>query len=146
MIEKGGCVCIIRNTVRDAQETYRAIKESGITESKNLYLLHARFPYEVREAKEDAITSRFGLNGNRPQSAIVVGTQVLEQSLDLDFDLMVTDLAPADLVLQRAGRLHRHQMNPRPPLMENPELWIMMPECGTGDIPDFGFIPVMRGI
>ncbi|MDA1127757.1 MAG: CRISPR-associated helicase Cas3' [Chloroflexi bacterium] len=137
-IKDGGCVCVVRNTVRDAQETYRALKASKVVEPGDLFLLHARFPYEIRQSRELAISRMFGPGGNRPAKAIVVATQVLEQSLDLDFDLMVTDLAPADLVLQRSGRMHRHFGTLRPVSMRSPELWIMMPEIADNGVPDFG--------
>jgi CRISPR-associated endonuclease/helicase Cas3 len=65
-----------------------------------------------------------------------VATQVIEQSLDIDFDLMVTEMAPVDLVLQRAGRLHRHDRI-RPEPLKTRVLWIMAPEM-EGEIPRFG--------
>src|SRR5205085_9587012 len=62
-------------------------------------------------------------------------TQIIEQSLDLDFDLLVTELAPLDFLLQRAGRLHRHPRD-RPPGLERPALWVVAPEV-VGDLPRF---------
>jgi CRISPR-associated endonuclease/helicase Cas3 len=67
----------------------------------------------------------------------LVATQIIEQSLDVDFDLMVTDLAPADLVIQRAGRVHRHD-NKRPTSMAQPTLWICMPDTDANGLPAFG--------
>jgi CRISPR-associated endonuclease/helicase Cas3 len=71
---------------------------------------------------------------------VLVATQIIEQSLDLDFDLMVTNFAPVDLILQRAGRLHRHQRKPqdRPSKLQQPMLWIMQPDLGDEGRPDFG--------
>ncbi|MEJ7654068.1 MAG: CRISPR-associated helicase/endonuclease Cas3, partial [Chloroflexia bacterium] len=66
-----------------------------------------------------------------------MATQLIEQSLDIDFDLMVTDMAPADLVLQRAGRLHRHD-RPRPNRLNKPELWVCEPDSMEGSVPHFG--------
>ena len=62
---------------------------------------------------------------------------MIEQSLDLDFDMMLTDVAPVDLVLQRAGRLHRHERKLRPPGVDKPRLWLIEPP-GKDGLPDFG--------
>jgi CRISPR-associated endonuclease/helicase Cas3 len=121
-LRQGGCVAVICNTVKRAQRVYWAIcddeelKQCG---SDNLILFHARFPLAWREGVEARVLGKFGPNSqdkrqpnpDRPQKAIVIATQVIEQSLDLDFDVMISDHAPADLLLQRAGRLHRHSAN-----------------------------------
>lgn len=120
-----------------------------------LDLLHARFPFVERQRRELRARRRFGpLDGvvplaagdgaedaatepvRRPHRAILVATQVIEQSLDLDFDLMVSELAPVDLLLQRSGRLHRHPRNNRPAGSEKPELWLLAPEVAA-DMPHF---------
>lgn len=102
----GGCAGVIRNTVSRAQETYSQLQEEFDCE---IILLHSRFLAPHRASREKDLVNRLGRDGKRrPDRIIVVGTQVLEQSLDIDFDVMVTDLAPTDLVLQRIGRLHRH--------------------------------------
>ncbi|MDW8426848.1 MAG: CRISPR-associated helicase Cas3', partial [Meiothermus sp.] len=103
-LANGGCAVCIVNTVDRAQELYQKIPHLGPM------LFHARFPAEDRARLEGEVLARFGKeatleNGQRPQKAVLVATQVVEQSLDLDFDLMVSDLAPVDLLLQRAGRL-----------------------------------------
>src|SRR5262249_8612700 len=67
---------------------------------------------------------------------VLVATQVVEQSLDLDFDVMVSDVAPVDLVLQRAGRLHRHERGPRPMGVAEPRVWLIAPELKDG-LPGF---------
>lgn len=72
--------------------------------------MHAQFIMTDRAKREEQILKRVGKHST-PESRhglIIVGTQVLEQSLDLDFDLMITELCPMDLLLQRTGRLHRH--------------------------------------
>ncbi|MBW1987529.1 MAG: CRISPR-associated helicase Cas3' [Deltaproteobacteria bacterium] len=138
----GGCAAIICNTVGRAQEVYQTLKfyfsdqdtESG---EQELYLFHARYLFEERERREIQVLHRFGKHkGSRPHRAVLVATQVIEQSLDLDFDLMITEMAPIDLLLQRSGRLHRHR-HPRPPGLENPILWIMLPEL-VNQVPNFG--------
>ncbi|GAI17071.1 unnamed protein product, partial [marine sediment metagenome] len=136
-LKDGGCVAIICNTVKRAQQTYAAIKQAGLVSPDELMLLHSRYPFEDRENREMAILRAFGKKGIRPKRAILVATQIIEQSLDLDFDLMVTDLAPADLVIQRAGRIHRHD-NHRPSAMAKPTLWIRMPDTDANGIPDLG--------
>lgn len=135
----GGCAAVICNRVRRAQEVYQALQLMGIVESDYLILFHARFPFEWRKNIEDRVLSLFSKNGARPRKAIVVATQVIEQSLDLDFDYMVTDLAPLDLLLQRAGRLHRHASNDqnRPLPLKKPTLAIALPEEKNG-LPEFG--------
>jgi len=134
----GGCVAVVCNTVGRAQEIYRTLAEAHIVPDDDLYLFHARFPFRQRQEIENAILERFGdAGGCRPRQAIVVATQVIEQSLDLDFDLMVSDVAPVDLVLQRAGRLHRHQRSNRPDALRRPCLWLARPEQRDG-IPQWG--------
>ncbi len=118
----GGCVCWITNTVARAQKLFRVINELA-PPTTDRSLLHASFPLDERQMGEEKITAQYGPEGMRPRSGIVIGTQVLEQSLDLDFDLMVSDLAPIDLLLQRAGRLHRHARE-RPPAHTEPYLII----------------------
>jgi CRISPR-associated endonuclease/helicase Cas3 len=122
-----GCAAVICNTVTRAQEVYQAIEQSDVLreedKANSLFLFHARFPMAWRETLEQKVLKKFGAhlsdkkqkNPDRPKRAIVVATQVIEQSLDLDFDVMISDHAPVDLLLQRAGRLHRHKINePRP--------------------------------
>jgi CRISPR-associated endonuclease/helicase Cas3 len=118
-----GCACWMVNTVARAQKLYRAVK-SLASDSIDCTILHAQFPLDVRQQLEQGVTRKYGPgDANRPKRGIVIGTQVLEQSLDLDFDVMVSDLAPVDLLLQRAGRLHRHN-RARPARHTEPHLWI----------------------
>lgn len=115
LVRDGGCLACIVNTVERAQQLYLALSEQlGPDE---VMLFHARFPIEQKQRIETEVLRRFGKgegehpNAERPRRAVLVATQVVEQSLDLDFDVMITDLAPIDLILQRAGRLHRHDKN-----------------------------------
>lgn len=108
----GGCVGCVVNTVQRAQKLYLALRDEA--EVLGLQLFHARYPADERLARETRVLDTFGVGTDeqriaRPRRAVVIATQVVEQSLDLDFDVLVTDLAPIDLVLQRAGRLHRHE-------------------------------------
>lgn len=119
---EGGCVGVLCNTVGRAQAAYDALRDQFGDE---VILVHSRFIAPDRARREAELVRLLGPRSTeRPQRLIVVGTQVLEQSLDVDFDLLVTDLAPADLILQRAGRLHRHLREARPGPLAAPHLWI----------------------
>jgi CRISPR-associated endonuclease/helicase Cas3 len=131
---------VIRNTVGLAQETYLRLKEAFLGTDVVVELFHARFPFGRRKQIEDDVLAKYGKgtdgkpeNPLRPKKAILVATQVIEQSLDLDFDVMYSDVAPVDLVLQRAGRLHRHDRGNR----GQPCLWLIAPAEKEG-APDFG--------
>lgn len=102
----GGCALIVRNTVGRVLQTARQLRERFGAEQ--VTVAHSRFVDLDRARKDADLLARFGPDGTRPHRHIVVASQVAEQSLDIDFDLLVTDLAPVDLVLQRMGRLHRH--------------------------------------
>ncbi len=136
-LSEGGCAAVICNTVARSQELYGTLREAAVVEGDELYLFHARFPLAWRHEIEERVLADFGRDGRRPAKAVVVATQVIEQSLDLDFDLMISDLAPADLLIQRAGRLHRHRRQARPARCSEPRLIIGRPEGARG-APDFG--------
>ncbi len=104
----GRCVCWIRNTVNDARRAWKALRE-GLPE-EDVELFHSRFAMGDRLNIEDRVLARFGKHSTAAQrrGKVLVGTQVLEQSLDFCVDVMVSDLAPIDLLIQRAGRLQRH--------------------------------------
>ena len=119
----GAAVAWVRNTVDDAFDAAGLLREMGF----EVALFHARFAMGDRLGVERAIVGRFGKQGDptrRP--GVLVATQVIEQSLDLDFDLLVSDLAPIDLLLQRAGRLWRHPARPRP--IPGPRLLVVSPD------------------
>lgn len=104
----GGTALVVRNTVRRVLETGARLERAFPGE---VSIAHSRFIVADRLRNDAQLLDRFGPPGRavtRPRRHIVVGSQVVEQSLDVDFDLLVTDLAPIDLVLQRLGRLHRH--------------------------------------
>ncbi len=104
------CVCWIRNTVTDAMSSFEILSSNTNYQKENIILFHARFAMGDRLDKEQEVLKLFGKDSNTKdrRGKIVIATQVVEQSLDLDFDVMISDLAPIDLVIQRAGRLHRH--------------------------------------
>jgi CRISPR-associated endonuclease/helicase Cas3 len=107
----GGHGAVIVNTVDRAQKIYSQLRER-LNDDTQLILFHARFPADERSEHEQIVARLFGNTGKtsqRPGKALLIATQVAEQSLDVDFDFLITDLAPVDLILQRAGRLHRHQ-------------------------------------
>lgn len=111
LLSGGGCACVLRDTVARAQETYRMLEENlrGGLEGAQVKLVHSRFIAADRLQNDAELLQLLGSDlSNRPEKLIVVGTQVMEQSLDIDFDVMITDIAPVDLLLQRMGRLHRH--------------------------------------
>ncbi|MFV0405659.1 MAG: CRISPR-associated helicase Cas3' [Propioniciclava sp.] len=107
----GGCAGVICSTVARAQERYAYLKSADIGE---VMLIHSKFVAPHRADRESELVARLGPRGDRPNRIIVVGTQVLEQSLDIDFDVLVSDVAPMDLLMQRVGRLHRHPGRARP--------------------------------
>lgn len=156
LVEGCGCVCVLVNTVRRAQAVFEELdrmKAAGrIANDVDLRLFHARFPAERRDQIEKEIFQCFGTvrdpktkqvipNPDRPLQAILVATQVVEQSLDVCFDVMMSDLAPVDLLLQRLGRLHRHAINPRF-AHEKPVLHVLLP---TPEEPfEFGRVELKR--
>jgi CRISPR-associated endonuclease/helicase Cas3 len=135
----GGCGVVVRNTVGLAQMTYLQLRDPLRASGIEVELFHARFPFSRRMEIENAVLKRFGKGGGSQErnKRVLVATQVVEQSLDLDFDVMISDVAPVDLVLQRAGRLHRHARGLRPVGVDEPRLWLIEPAVRAG-LPDFG--------
>lgn len=125
-VERGECVCWIRNTVGDARDAWRQLSEQAWVGSDWLHLFHSRFAMSDRIDIEQRMLDLFGKSSKPEQrkGQVLVATQVVEQSLDLDFDAMISDLAPIDLLIQRAGRLHRHQRGER----GEPILRVLSPE------------------
>ena len=130
----GAKVLVIRNTVADAIATLTAIEES-IPDKAWLFtvngiftLHHSRFSRQDRPIMDKAIEAQLGKQ--RPLGPlIVVGTQTLEQSLDIDSDVLITDLCPMDVLLQRIGRLHRHirPSSERPEAFQSAHAWVLTP-------------------
>jgi CRISPR-associated endonuclease/helicase Cas3 len=107
-LREGGIALVVRNTVARAQQTYAALRRVF---GADVVLLHARLTAGERADRTEQVLAALGPSGGQPRPArlVVVATQLAEQSFDIDADLLVTDLAPIDLLLQRVGRLHRHQ-------------------------------------
>lgn len=151
LVDNGGCICIVANTVQSAQGIYSELRarcqEQIVAGDMQLLLYHARFPAFRRMEIEQQVLASFDKRSTlslehadyryRPHRAILVATQVVEQSLDVDFDCMITEIAPIDLLLQRCGRVHRHERGVRP-TGASPELHVLLPVeldfQGTGKV------------
>lgn len=119
-LRDGGCAGIVCNTVARAQSLAADLRERFGDE---VVLMHSRFTAPDRARLEQRLLVALGPQGDRPHRLVVVATQVIEQSLDIDFDLLITDLAPVDLMLQRMGRLHRHD-RARPSALAEAQCWV----------------------
>lgn len=135
-LRAGRCVCWIRNTVADAIDAYELM--SGRVPAEHLLLFHARFALHDRLRLEEQVLATFGKASTAALRAgrLLIATQVVEQSLDVDFDLLVSDLAPIDRIIQRAGRMARHRRAADGTPLEDPAqpdqrgqplLWVLAP-------------------
>jgi CRISPR-associated endonuclease/helicase Cas3 len=123
----GAAVAWVRNTVDDAVAAANALRGRGV---EPLLLFHARFAMVDRLSIEAEVLCRFGRDSaGEVRRCVLVATQVIEQSLDLDFDLLCTDLAPADLLIQRAGRLWRHKKRDDARPVPGPEMLVVSPDA-----------------
>lgn len=134
-------VLVIRNTVKTAIDTLKALEE--LDPEKNVPVLevagvrtlhHSRFAAEDRKLLDHAVEKQFG-KGAPAGARIAIGTQTLEQSLDIDADLLITDLCPIDVLLQRIGRLQRHQRTDRPAAAKEAHCIVLTPETLTPTAP-----------
>lgn len=128
--EEGQQVLWIENTVNEAQDIHQHLAARASEIGVACGLLHSRFLKTDRSINEDAWVKHFGKDGAKSRAElgrILVGTQVLEQSLDIDADFLVTRIAPTDMLLQRLGRLWRHEETCRPSAARR-EAWILAPE------------------
>jgi len=124
--EVGQHVLYLRNTVTEAQETCRKVKGSVRDTHAQVATLHSRFPFFRRQELEGYWLERLGKQrADDGMGSLLVATQVVEQSVDIDLDFIVSDLAPTDMLLQRMGRLWRHERTDR--LAGEPEFWINAP-------------------
>ncbi|MEE1756491.1 CRISPR-associated helicase Cas3' [Streptomyces sp. SP18CS02] len=163
--DAGGCAAVICTTVAEAQQTFDALRahyrerygagyrgwddradedteRRDASAGPRLRLLHARFPARRRASITAEAESWFGRTDKPqvrrptgPRGAVLVATQVIEQSLDLDFDVIVSDLAPMAMLLQRAGRIwrHRNPAPPRPAWAHGPRLVVLAPVGEKGE-------------
>ena len=133
----GAAVLVVRNTVDATLSPQRAV-EAAVGAASDLLLRagglatphHGRYAASDRRDIDRAIEERFGKRRADASGAIAVGTQTLEQSLDLDADLLITDICPADVLLQRIGRLHRHDRG-RPDGFGTPQCVVLIPDGST---------------
>ena len=131
----GAKVLVIRNTVASAQAVFDALltqvgRDVVFTVAEGPALHHSRFAAEDRHLLDDAVERVIGTSPRSPGGVAVIGTQTLEQSLDIDADLLVTDICPVDVLLQRIGRLHRHQRTNRSARFRAPRCRVLVPEAG----------------
>ncbi|ULR31493.1 CRISPR-associated helicase Cas3' [Dickeya fangzhongdai] len=141
-VAAGQCVCWIRNTVDEAIDAWRQLRQCSEITADDVLLFHSRFAFCDRMVIEDTAIERFGKHstGAQRRGKVLCATQVVEQSLDIDVDVMISDLAPVDLLIQRAGRLQRHirradggckQLDDAAPQQDDrapPVLWVLAPQ------------------
>ena len=133
--QRGARVLVVRNTVRVAVATWHAVHEVGgesllMRAADGSALHHGRYAVEDRALLDRAVERALAVDRQRALGGcIVIGTQTLEQSLDIDADLMITDLCPMDVLLQRIGRVHRHDL-PRPDGFEDARVVVLLPSGG----------------
>ncbi len=132
----GAKVLVIRNTVSKAQVVFDACLGIGFPELllsvRGIPAVHhSRFALEDRQLLDRAVEAVLG-KGRPPGGKVVIGTQTLEQSLDIDADVLLTDICPMDVLLQRIGRLHRHANSERPQSFQTPRCRVFSPAEGLG--------------
>lgn len=133
LAENGGCVLWICNTVDQAQTQYLELKNLA-GDKFNIGLLHSRFPFWRREEIENEWMDRLGKSSKHRCGSILVSTQIVEQSVDFDADLMISELAPTDMLLQRLGRLWRHKRADRCIHVGSPRILIIEERAGLDEL------------
>ena len=126
-LRDGGCAAIILNTVRQVQQTARLLRDK--LQDKEIFEFHSRYLYSDRKEREKELLRRMGKESTAKErdGFILVASQVAEQSLDFDADILITELCPMDLLLQRLGREHRHKQHDlmRPANLLSPRCMIL---------------------
>jgi CRISPR-associated endonuclease/helicase Cas3 len=131
--EQGQQVLWIENTVAEAQERFRVLNTRASSMGVECGLLHSRFLKTDRTNNEGYWVELYGKDNAQDRQAkgrILVGTQVLEQSLDIDADFLIFRFAPTDMLLQRLGRLWRHENTVRPTGAKR-EAWLLVPKLNA---------------
>jgi CRISPR-associated endonuclease/helicase Cas3 len=128
-VNGGAMVCVICNTVNDAQQLYSSFLAKGLVDCLDLF--HARFTFGDRDRIEKSILKNYDKNSDRI-GRLLIATQVVEQSLDLDFDIMISQIAPIEFLMQRMGRLWRHnrintELCPRSDYFSEPKFITLLP-------------------
>ena len=146
----GAKVLVIRNTVTSAQAVFSTLLDRGggslaLEAARKPALHHSRFAVEDRRLLDDAVERALGKD-RVPGGVVVIGTQTLEQSLDIDADYLITDLCPVDVLLQRIGRLHRHGRSDRPARFSEPGCVVLVPETGLESGLDGQLLPHGLGL
>lgn len=129
---RGARVLVIRNTVRGCMELQESLEREGADVgfrcNGSLAPHHSRFAPEDRRSLDQAVEAAFAPASTSTAGVVCVATQTVEQSLDIDADLLITDLCPVDVLLQRIGRLHRHTRHGRPEGFTTPTCVLLVPE------------------
>jgi CRISPR-associated endonuclease/helicase Cas3 len=141
---RGARVLVVRNTVEAAVATWQAVRQAGgeqflLTVHGGPALHHGRFAAEDRRLLDRAVEQALSPQLRNDGGVLVIGTQTLEQSLDIDADYLLTDLCPVDVLLQRIGRLYRRAALSRPSDFQIPSCTVLAPEKGLAALlkPDF---------
>ncbi|MER6408878.1 CRISPR-associated helicase Cas3' [Streptomyces viridosporus] len=136
-VADGGVVLVVVNQVARAQAIYDGLREVGF--DGDLHLLHARLCAAHRADRTAKCLRLMGpqAGADRPERMVVIATQLAEQSFDVDADVLITDLAPTDLLLQRIGRLHRHSGTRRPDAHSVPRVLVTGVAAGRDGAPRF---------
>jgi CRISPR-associated endonuclease/helicase Cas3 len=130
--EAGQHVLWIRNTVIEAQAAFASLQGEIREGTVRTGLLHSRFPFNRRQELESDWLEFLGRNrSSEGPGSILIATQVVEQSVDIDLDFIVSDLAPTDMLIQRMGRLWRHPRPPSARKANEPELWLRIPKLAN---------------
>ncbi len=135
----GARVLVIRNTVTAAVDTWVAVRDAGAADlllhvADGTALHHGCFAPEDRRLLDKAVERALVPKARSPGGVVVIGTQTLEQSLDIDADFLLTDLCPVDVLLQRIGRLHRRPPLARPAGFEEPQCVVLALENGLAPL------------